>query len=142
MKIRLLILCIIIGLHFLTPRFFYSDILRICDWIIISCMLIAIITFFYNQDNSRIKLFTFILTINSLLYFLITVRESIPDVGDPVLFYRIPIIMNIKSNTANEFGYFIEYINYIQALFSVAILLILLISILFGTGKVRLLKKW
>lgn len=90
-------------------------------------MVAGVIVYLFKRDNKRIKSLSLVLSINIALYFLITAREDIPDVGDPRIFYRLKIIIQGKNELANNLGYAIENFNYLQVLCSIIILVILLI---------------
>jgi len=90
-------------------------------------MIAGIIVYLFRRSDKRIKSLSLVLSINIALYFLITACEDIPDVGDPRMFYRLQIIIQGKSELANNFGYAMETFNYIQVLFSIIILVILII---------------
>lgn len=124
---RLTILGCVIALHLLTPRFFFSDVLRIFEWIMIGGMVVAILIYYFKQNDKRIKSLSLVLSINSALYFLITAGEYVPDIGDPRMFYRLKIIAGIKSGLADNLGYAIEYFNYIQVLLTIIIMGIIIV---------------
>lgn len=123
MLIRIAIITVVFILFFLTPRYFLNDILEITDKTMICLIAIAFIIYGINKNCKPTRTLSMILSVNTLLYFFITVRESIPDTGNPRMLYRINAIMGFENGLANEFGRLIEYLNYIQVLASLILLL-------------------
>lgn len=140
MFIRIIIFNFITAVYFITPRFFYSDFLEECDWVVILCMLIGVLIYAYKKSIKGVWLLSLILSINTLVYFLITARESIPDVGDPRIFYRVIVIAGLSSPIADSWGYLIEQVNYIQVFFSIMLVISLMILCLIQKRKSHTLK--
>src|SRR5688572_9766962 len=114
MAFLVIVILISILLHLLTPHWFLNDYLNIADWIMIVSGLIGLLIIRVFRKNKFVFVFSFILSINSLLYYITTVQILSSEIEDERAVYRLLVSLNIKDYINIGLSKLIEIINALQ----------------------------
>ncbi len=121
MILRILILVIAILLHILTPHWFLKDYLTVGDWIMIFFAFLSAAMYNSMRGIKKINFLSVFLSLNVLVYFIITTQILAPDVGVERAVCRLQFILRNSITLPIIISSWIEIINTIQIIFSIAI---------------------
>jgi hypothetical protein len=124
MIVRVLILAVSMLLHILTPRWVLNDFLAISDWIMISFLLMSPIIYRFLGGDKNVNSLSLLLSINCLLYFIMTVKVSASEIYDERAVYRLMVVLNKSIDMPLKFSKVIETINALQIVLSIVILIL------------------
>jgi len=129
MVLRFIIVIIIIVLHFLTPRWFLSDFVVLSDYVMMLFGGISLVTY---KVNGRILLLSLVLSLNALIYFLITTELITSDIGEERVVSRMQLIFSVSKTLPNGLGRFVEEFNALQVVIALIMGCMLITMVLYN----------
>lgn len=126
MILRSCILLIAILAHVLTPNWFLKDFLIIEDWIMVFFGLLSVFIYILGGKDKKVLLFSLVLSLSILIYFITTVQMLTPDIGVNRIIYRLSIIFDFSIDIPIRVGTFIEMFNATQIVFNTIIVFLII----------------
>ena len=131
MIIRLIVFLAILALHVLTPSWFLNDWFRLIDRLLIALSFLCIVGYPFYKIHESYRIWSFILIINVLLYFLWTgYVDPDTDHHPEAAFWRLALIFNVESKLPIKIAGILEWIIFLQVLITLAIFFAIFFTVL------------
>ncbi len=123
-RISLIIICLL--LHLLTPSWFKSDIVEILDWVMITTSFISALLYYFFNNIKSIKNISLWISLNAIVYYLVSMHGCTFEVLESdCSASRLTAIFDISISLNTEIVELIEWINIIQVIINLILILIL-----------------